>query len=464
MRNAICILPVLLLLLPACEEDHVHVRIQPKADGTFVRTVTMWRVDPAKPDERKTPSEPLVEGARSVYVEAPDSIDGKLRFEGTFREVPFDLVREDGDERYVNRGGYTVWSCRAGSFAAYRERRPGPTDHWERFRKAAEGMDTVAEILAALARRGLEGEEGLPRLVTWLTTEFPTDMKDMMFLFAGDRGPQDLAEEVGPDAPFRSGLGAFRSEAPYRSRSSAAALFLQLLEERGYLQVGAIPEVMGEAEWERTFFADLVARKMGRPDDEALHGKIMGLTEEERAEGLYGSALADIGMTKEEAEEKLEPIGDLMVDIRLGTDAHLTYELVVPGGALVVSTSGRVEAQPPMVVLWKDTLDDRPVTGIFFATWALPAIGWQKEHLGGVYLQGKPLSEYVTWIESLPEDWAKAWEDAVERLTPGPELAEGLSAIRLTPPAPGEEPPPGEEPAPERGARIILAAIEAAGR
>ena len=99
------------------------------------------------------------------------------------------------------------------------------------------------------------------------------------------------------------------------------------------------------------------------------------------------------------------------------------------------------------------------VTTIFFVTWSTPDRAWQEEHLGAVVLTGSTLGDYTAWVESLAPAQAKAWEDAVEALEPGPEFRAGLKAIRVTPRDPEEEGMKSEE-----GARLILKALGEAGK
>jgi hypothetical protein len=408
------------------------VTVEPRADGSFLRSIHLWHTDPQKKGQILAPPAALVDQAKAQYPKRAPTADASVAFQGEFRVVPPDLAR--GNE--TNRGAYTVWPSRLGHLGYYRERRPGRTDHFTRFREAADAADLLVRLAAAVARRQLQGEKGLDALVEFLEGPFRKDFKEALFFVAH--------ADLGAAAQFGS-------EDAEKVLVGAAAYLVQFAEERGYLEAADLPRLR-TGEGAAGVAAALVARKMGRPLDAPLRKRLLGLLEPEAAQGAYQAALQDLKLTEKQFEEALKPLVEGLLHLQVFAVApELRYTLVLPPQAEVVHTSGR-KAEKENRIEWRDSLDDRPVASLYFALWAAPDAEWQTAHLGRVALRGEELMNYVLWETALRPELAAAWRAALERLDPKGDLGAQLGAIRLGPPA--------KDGQPEEGARLLLDALK----
>jgi len=432
IRNRLACALALLLAAIGCEQDHVEVTVEPRADGSFVRTIHLWHTDTEKKGQILAPPTALVDQAKAQYPKRKETQDASVAFQGEFRVVPPDLAR--GAE--TNRGEYTVWASRLGHVGYYRERRPGRTDHFTRFREAADAADLLVRLAATVARQQLKGEKGLDALVEFIEGPFRKDFKEAVFFVAH--------ADLGAAAQFSA-------QEAERTLVGAAAFLFQFAEERGYLEAADLPRLLTQ-EGATGVAASLVAKKMGRPLDAPLRKRLAGLLEPQTAEAAYQAALKDLKLTDKQFDEALKPLSEGLLHLRLFAAApELRYTLVLPPQAEVRYTSGRKDEKDNRIH-WRDELDDRPVAGLYYAFWATPDDAWQTARLGRVALRGKELTDYVFWENSLKPELAAAWGAALDRLDPKGDLAAQLGAIRLGPPA--------KEPQPEEGARIILDALK----
>ncbi|HUT36085.1 MAG TPA: hypothetical protein VNE39_21535 [Planctomycetota bacterium] len=432
MRQLLASLLVLVVAVLGCERDHVEVTAEPRPDGSFVRTIHLWHTDTEKKGQILAPPAALVDQARPQYPKRLDTPDASVAFQGEFRVVPPDLRRAD----QTNRGEYTVWPSRLGHVGYYRERRPGRTDHFTRFREAADAADLLVRLAAAIARQQLQGEKGLDPLVEFIEGPFRKDFKEALFFVAH--------ADLGASAQ----LGAQDAE---KVLVGAAAFLFQFAEERGYLEAADLPRLL-TGQGAVGVAAALVARKMGRPLDAPLRKKLLGLLEPETARAAYQAALGELTLTEKQFDEALKPLTEGLLHLRLFSAApELRYTLVLPAQAEVLHTSG-VKDEKENRIHWRDELDDRPVAGLYFAFWSAPDAEWQTAHLGRVALRGRELMDYVFWESSLRPELAAAWRTALDRLDPKGDLAAQLGAIRLAPPA--------KEGEPDEGARLLLEALK----
>jgi hypothetical protein len=433
MRRSLCHLAVVAAALCGCEQDHVEVTVEPKPDGSFVRTLRMWRTDSQKKGEILAPSAPLAEPAKAHYAKRLETKDATIGLQGTFRTVPADL--QIGEN--TNRGDYTVWNSRLGHVGYFRERRPGRIDHYTMLREAAEAIDLFVKLLAAITRQQLQGEQGLDKLVEFIEGPLRRDLKEALLLVqhASLTASAQLDKKPGHDPGIA--VGAF---------------LLQLAEERGYLQVADLPKAIGGKDAPDVAMA-FVARQMGRQLDPLLRKRLASLAEPGRLEEARKAALDSLKIAPEEFDKAMKPIGNI-IHLRLfATDPSLRYILVPPPQAELVYTNGQKDEKGDRLE-WRDELNDSPVAALYFALWAVPDADWQTKHLGRVALRGEKLQSYVFWESSLTPDQLKAWSAAIERLDPKGDLEKQLSAIRVTPAA--------EAAQPEEGARLILEALKPA--
>ena len=185
--------------------------------GKFVRTIHLWRTNPAESFKTLPPDEERVAAVTKLYGTRLEPVGEVVKFRGEFREMPPDVLRD----KETNHGGYDVWRAGPGWVGFYRERRPGPTDLYARLEKAASGVDRLTKILAEMFRAQLPGEAGVDSLTAFLVGPLRTDLKEMMFVMA--TGSHSVLDD---DALV-----------------SALAMVLQIAEERGYLDAADLPKI-----------------------------------------------------------------------------------------------------------------------------------------------------------------------------------------------------------------------------
>jgi len=429
--HSVILAAVVAMALCGCETYHIAVTIEPRPDGSFTRTIRLWKTQSNKPDQVFAPAAGDVAAAEPHYKQRLPDTGEAVAFRGTFRDLPGDVRK--GDD--ANRGGYTALTSRLGHVGYYRERRPGPINYAERFDQMREVIELVTRIGATMARQQLEGEEGVERLAKFIEGDLRRDLEQLAYLF------------------LRPSLGAGGKEAPEDRFAGPAAFALQYLEERGYVKLNDLTKLLGKDEEAFTEFGlQLIARRMGRPLDDGLRKRLAFLTDEKRLDAAFKQALAAHGVTADEFKKQTEDVLEGIFDIQLFSDrTEFRIVLVLPPHADVPYTSGKHEEGK---VTWQDRIDEGVVTDLFYALWAAPDTDWQKKHLGRIAVTGDLLGEYVMWENALGDDARATWQAALDRLDPKGDLEAQLSAIHLTPPE------PDAEPSPERGAEIILEALK----
>jgi hypothetical protein len=414
------------LVVAGCEKERVRIVVEPRPDGTFVRTIHLWKADK---DKILPPDEERVDRTWEFYEERLEPLGKIVRFRGIFRKPPPDVVHEGRS----NVGGYDVWQAGPGWLGIYRERRPGATDLFAKLQKVAEGIDLLSRILAETMREQLAGEPGLDALVAFLSGPFREDLKEMVFHFAG--GSYDLA--TADDRLL-----------------TAFSMVLQFAEERGYLAVADLPRALN-LESLRELVSRFVARKMERSLDDDLREKLAFLTDAGKLTASMERAMKKLGEPGEDFGKAMEPfLKDVIRFDLFSSDEILDLVLELPPGAELLHTSGTRNLEKRRIE-WTDTIDARAVRSLYHASFAVADEEWQTKHLGRVALPAKDLPDYVLWVNGLPEAQAGAWREAVNALTPGDDLIERLRAIRVTP---REE---GDEEVEEKGAKILIKALKA---
>jgi len=429
---------LLALAAGGCLRDHIEITIEPQPDGSFVRSLRMWRVDDAKPKDIKAPSQEFVKAARPHYMAPVDTPDATVAFRNTFYKLPSDIAFQDRR----NAGGYVVVTGSFGRVGHYRERRPGRTDHAAAQQEIRSAVETLTSLLATIVRQQLQGEEGAERLAAAVEGPFRRDLQDLALAVAaiGATGqPVTLEKDIEKDKETRDRFFAIVS------------YVLQFVEERGYVKAReALRFTDGDAVREHVL--RLVAKHMGRPLDADLRAKLLAVTEGEVWEAAGKRALEAMNLTEEELKKTLEPLAALAVIKAVGTDPLLHYALALPEGAELVSSNGRLDAEARKV-RWTDELDGRLVAQLFHALWATPDTDARRQRLGRQALQGSKLMRFTLWENTLSPERRARWTAAVARLDPKGDLPAQLNAIRI---AEGED---GDEPA---GVAILLDALGAA--
>jgi len=433
-RASRVLLAAALVLLPlvGCERDHIEIAIEPGPDGSFVRTIRLWHSDTEKKGQTLPATAALVEQAKAQYPKALETHDGTAAFQATFRMVPADLGR--GNE--MNRGGYTVWPSRLGYVGYYRERRPGRTDHYTRFREMADAVDLFVKLVSTIARQQLKGEKGLEQLAEFIEGPFHRDVKEAVFFVAH----VDLTSAA-----------QFDDRESERTLVSATAFIFQFAEERRYIEAGDIPRLLTK-DGALGVATALVAAKMGRPLDAALRKRLAALAEPQVAQAAYLAALLELKLTEKQFEDGIRPLREDLLHMRpFASEPELRYSLTLSPQAEVRFTNGKHDPKTN-TIRWTDEMDDRPVASVYFALWSAPDSEWQTARFGRVVLRGKELTDYVFWESSLGKDHAAAWQAVLARLDPKGDVSQQLAAIRLDPAA--------KQPGPEEGAQILIEALK----
>ncbi len=432
MRGRMLGLVCLSLAVAACERERVKVTIEPRADGSFTRTVRLWREDTEKPGVVLPPTDAALAAAKAIHGEpvADPAGGAAVTFRGVCRAVPADLAPAETP----NHGAYDAFRCGAGWCGLYRERRPGPTDYHARFEAAAKAVDFGAKLQIELARKFLAGDPGLPALTERLEGPWRRDMRDVLLMLmtsvAGSSGRREGGLLLGIKGPG----------------SGPAAMAFELLEERGYVRV---PEIVALLDQHRRgghlpLLAAYTARLMGREPDEALLKRLAPLGDEDGFENAVKEVLAAMKVTEDEADAVFEPLEGVLLQLDLGPDPSIEIELVLPEGAESIDTTGEVVEGGR--IRFADELTGGLVRRVFVATLAVPDAAWQQARFGGVPLTGEKLFRYALWIASLPVPVRGEWESAVEGLRPGPELLPRVRALTSLS---------------DVGARLLLGALEA---
>ena len=371
-RAALCLILLSVVFAAGCDEDHTKVVVEPRADGKFVRTISLWRTNPAESFKTLPPDEKRVAAVAKLYGTRLEPVGEVVKFRGEFREMPPDVLRD----KETNHGGYDVWRAGPGWGGYYRERRPGPTDLYARLEKAASGVDRLTEILAEMFRAELPGEAGVDLLTAFLVGPFRADAKEMMFVMATG-SHSDLDDDA---------------------LVSALAMVLQIAEERGYLDAAALPMITNK-ETGLELLLRMVAEKMERPLDEDLRSKLGFLTDAEKLAAAFEDAAKSVGEVEKSFDPYVEEI--LHLDLFSGDE---TLELVVelPPGAEIIHTSGKRAADERRVE-WKGKLDGRAVRILHHVSFSVADEDWQRKRFGRVALTKEDLSNYVFWVCGLPE-------------------------------------------------------------
>jgi len=400
----------------ACVRDRVEITIEPKPDGSFVRSLRLWRADDGKPKEIKAPSDKFVKVAKPHYMEPLDTPDATVAFRNTFYKVPQDM----GLEGKRNAGGYTVTAGTFGRLGHYRERRPGRTDIASAQREIASAIDTVTTLLAAMARQQLEGEAGVDRLAAAIEGDFRRDLQDLAAYLAATAAtgqPVILDDNVQEDKAARDRFFAMLSYT------------IQFAEERGYVKARDLPR-LADSDFSQDIALRLVAKHMGRPLDAGLRTKLLTLTEGERWEAAGKQALQAMGLTEDQLKEKMKPLVALVAVKMFDTEPLLHYVLVLPEGAELVSSNGQFDEKSRKVE-WTDELDGRLVAQLFHVLWATPDAEAQRKRFGRVAVQGMALMKLTVWEASLAPERRTRWNAAVGLLDPKGDLKTQLKAIRI---------------------------------
>jgi hypothetical protein len=407
----------LALALGACERDHIEITIEPQADGSFVRTLRLWRVDENAHNGIKAPSKEFVEAAKPHYMDPLAAKDATVVFRNTFYKMPQDVALEG----QTNAGGYTLNVGTFGRVGHYRERRPGRADHAAAQQEIASSVATLTTLLATMARQQLQDEQGVEQLAKAIEGKFRRDLQDLASY---------LATTAATGQPVVLGKEFEDMDRPAVDRLFGMLSYvLQFAEERGYLKTRDFPRLFDE-EFLRGRVFTLVAKHMGRPLDDALRAKLLTLSDGERWEAAGKQALQAIGLTELALRERVQPLTALGAVKMFGTEPLLHYVLVLPEDASVIATNGRAE-EDGNKVRWTDELDGRLVAQLFHAMWATPDAAAQRKHLGRIAVKDLALMQLTLWEASLAPEPRKRWVAAVAALDPNRGLRTQLEAIRI---------------------------------
>jgi hypothetical protein len=394
----------LVLLLAACDRDHVRIIVTPRPDGSFVRSLRITRVHAGNLEEEPAPaSEELLVSPDAVYGKRSEDAGLAANYRGTFREVPPDL--EHGGSK--NRGGLLVWSSVFGEAGAYRERFPGRESFHADAVEIGRVVDGVTGALAVLAEERLAGEEGVEKLAAALRGPIRRDAKDLLTLF--------LATALLADADMRP-------EAEGRPEW-ISAVALQFLEDRGYLRIESLSGIH-EAEDLEEFALAWVARTMGREPDEGLRAKLELSVDDGEGQAAFGRACEKVGYDPMEHAEFAEAIADSIVSF---DRPRVRLQLQLPVEPFL--TNGAWDEKLGAVLFETDLDGNRIGVALAYAVWAEPDRAAQEKALGQVALVEEDLVELARWESSLTDELRAGWREAVGKLDPSGDLEAQLRGL-----------------------------------
>ena len=77
----------LLLLAAGCIRKHIEVTVEPRPDGSFVRTLRLWNTDDEKGDAVLAPEAGLLANAAKHYMERTEDAGAAARFDSRHKRV-----------------------------------------------------------------------------------------------------------------------------------------------------------------------------------------------------------------------------------------------------------------------------------------------------------------------------------------------------------------------------------------
>jgi len=414
-------------------------------DGKVQRELTIWTEDSGNVQE---PSEAVHAAARAAYGDDGQAIDGKERFVAVFgAALPADLTHEG----LTNHGLFGIGRSRMGRTFTYVERMPGQINLVELFRVGEHFVDTLVRALTAYARQQPELQdepEKLKRLERFFQAEFRDDVLNLLLM--------------GWQAAIRMrAVADVRIEPPEQQQESffyvEAARAVDYLVERGYLRADEIPGLFQE-QMERVIQHGIVRKLavvLGHPPEGPWPPTLAKLDDPDELEHVLEVGLSAIGMTTEEFDAILAPVGPSF----FGSDT--TGRIVWRSNTEPIRTNGTWNPDKQEVIWDGEGRRGCDPPQVLFAVWAEPDEAFQQVRLGKVALRGEPLYEYIGWRQGLSRAQRAEWDTFVDTLHPGPALSGTLQRFRFRPPATmptTTASQPADEPS--RGVRLILAGLE----
>ena len=398
------------LILAGCVEPCVHVTMTPTGKGRLKRVLNV--TDPSSADVSSDLGKEIVDNAKGIYGESRKTKAPGITFERTFTAVPTD-IKLNGN---TNRGHYRVWESPLGVVHYYSEMLPGCTRPLQRLEQGLKMIDSIAAVLSAMAENRLHGEEGLDRLVAFINGPLKEDLRELAFLMH--------ASVVGATL-----LGRTSDDDRERGLSTLAAYVVQFAADKGYVELEDIPRLIaGNEASQASFVKRLIAKRMRRELDANLSRRLAFVADSDQLAEAWEQAMEASGIDE-------DILGDQALALFAGA-FHLDLFGAPPNARFIinceaepVSTSGKWDADKRRVTWAADLRKRNVLAPLLFVLWATPNEAWQKQHLGGVVLQGEALCECLMSDMVLGDEDRAVWREAIEGLDGAGDVVKQLRAF-----------------------------------
>jgi len=427
---ALALVPVM-FLLTGCPHNDYTVQLKPHGNG-IERTLVFYCAD----GTNQATGLPNYQGFDPAELAG---ITNLYRANGVTQEDEIYTVHGNftnilpGD--VGGAGTYTNLATSLGTAGIYAERFRGNDDLAGMAERRLKAADQLTDLLIGWSKLELGHEAGYPRLRHFLDVDFRRDLKNASAYWA--------------EAQF---IDLYQTNAD----QEFIARFGQYLLERGYFQVGELPSLsrmLGENDNHSLYLLaqSLIARKLGVAETDTIPASLAFLANDASTEKSFNRYL--VTTTRYRAllkqwtrnkksqpdleppapEELTDPLLKNLIDFDLfATPDHLTVQLSLPSAP--VHSNGHWDESFRQEVWASDifarTNDARP-SFFCFADWAQPNDSVQQKRFGQVVLTGDALTQYCLWRSSIDPQSAREWDDFIDRLQPGADLAKEIKSFRF---------------------------------
>lgn len=447
------VLAVIAFVVTGCPHNDYTVQLKP--DGAaIVRTLTFNRADGVNTNtgmpeyQAFDPAE--LSAIAGLYPANGLTNTGDVHVvQGTFESSMPDDVG--------GAGVYTNLATSLGSAGFYVERFRGNDDLAGITEQRFQAADQLTDILIGWSRSELGRKPGYGQLHEFLDVNFRHDLKN---------------------ASSYCWEGQIISDRETNAATEFMVRFGQYLYERGYFEVGELPNLVMMFDQDHDKAIDqwlqrLVARKMGVPDGAPIPGSLAFLGNDEAMEKSFTNYFAHTDLYRKKINEwkahsapnTAQPTPDavageffdriLAIDFNLFGDTpdHLTVKLTLPSAPL--HSNGRWSEADDQEI-WSTDIQGRTNMNHLpfscYANWVQADEGFQTNHFGKVAFSGDDLAQYCLWRCSQAPQQGGEWDEFLARLKPGDDLPTKVDAFRFS----GEEDATNSETLPSAYPRKLL--------
>jgi hypothetical protein len=300
--------------------------------------------------------------------------------------------------------------------------------------------DELADIVRDWFRIELKGIADAERVVTFLDTDYRTDLRELVTFVWLAEAMNDVSEsDPARDHEMLMRIGTY-------------------FVERGYVDITKLPELV-KLSWNDTDeeFRLIVNRALARrldldlSRDEWAFLKTRGTVEQS-----LDAALRDDPRLRDYVR-RVSPNGPetgVPASAWVGDVSMRAFGMSLQGGD-ALSVRLKLEDAPfqtngewnpaEKCAMWnrglplREAKSSHPLPAFLYAEWSTPNAAFQQAHFGKTVLAGQTLLEYCTWSSGLADDQRQAWDEFVATLKPGPGLAAKIQGF-VFPPSRGTPP------------------------